>query len=32
MKRVCFFFEGEQAEEIAGGIYWAGEFMFNPDM
>ena len=32
MKRVCFFFEGSQVEEIAGGIYWAGEFMFNPDM
>ena len=30
MKRVCFFFEGEQAETIAGGIYWAGEFLFNP--
>jgi hypothetical protein len=32
MKKVCFFFEGEQAEEIAGEIYWAGEFMFNPDV
>ena len=32
MKRVCFFFEGEQVEEIAGEIYWAGEFMYNPDL
>jgi len=32
MKRVCFFFEGEQAERIAGEIYWAGEFMYNPDI
>ncbi len=30
MKRVCFFFEGEQTEVIAGRIYWAGEFMYNP--
>ena len=30
MKRVCFFFEGEQAEWIAGEIYWAGEFLYNP--
>ena len=29
MKRVCFFFEGEQVEYIAGTIYWAGEFMYN---
>ena len=28
-KRVCFFFEGEQQEYIAGTIYWAGEFMYN---
>ena len=32
MKRVCFFFEGEQTEWIAGEIYWAGEFLYNPDM
>ena len=32
MKRVCFFFEGEQTEEIAGRIYWAGEFLFNPEL
>lgn len=29
MKRVRFFFEGEQEENIAGTIYWAGEFMYN---
>ncbi len=28
-KRVCFFFEGEQVEYIAGVIYWAGEFDVN---
>ena len=32
MKRVCFFFEGEQAEKIAGEIYWAGEFLYNPEL
>ena len=32
LKRVCFFFEGEQAETIAGEIYWAGEFMYNPGL
>ena len=32
LKRVCFFFEGEQAETIAGEIYWAGEFMYNPEL
>ena len=32
MKRVCFFFEGEQAEWIAGEIYWAGEFLYNPEV
>ena len=32
MKRLCFFFEGEQAETIAGKIYWAGEFLFNPEL
>ena len=32
MKRVCFFFEGEQAEWIAGEIYWAGVFMYNPEL
>ena len=30
LKRVCFFFGEEQAETIAGDIYWAGEFMMNP--
>ena len=29
IKRVCFFFEGEQVEYIAGEIYWAGEFDRN---
>ena len=29
MKRIRFFFEGEQVESIAGVIYWAGEFMYN---
>ena len=29
MKRVCFFFEGNQVETIAGTIYWAGEFLYN---
>ena len=29
MKRVRFFFEGEQAESVAGTIYWAGEFLYN---
>ena len=29
MKRVRFFFEGEQVEYVAGVIYWAGEFMYN---
>lgn len=29
MSRVCFFFEGEQVEYIAGEIYWAGEFLYN---
>ena len=29
MKRVRFFFEGEQAETVAGTVYWAGEFMYN---
>lgn len=28
-KKVCFFFEGEQVETIAGAIYWAGTFDFN---
>ena len=32
MRRVCFFFEGEQTEWIAGEIYWAGEFLYNPEM
>lgn len=29
MKRVRFFFEGKQEENVAGAIYWAGEFMYN---
>ena len=32
MSRVCFFFEGEQRETIAGEIYWAGDFLFNPGL
>ena len=28
-RRVCFFFEGEQVESIAGVIYWAGMFDVN---
>ncbi len=32
MKRVCFFFEGEQGEYIAGTIYWAGTFIYNPGL
>ncbi len=28
-RRVCFFFEGEQVEYIAGDIYWAGTFEMN---
>ena len=28
-KRVCFFFEGQQVEYIAGRIYWAGVFDYN---
>ena len=31
-KRVCFFFEGAQQEWIAGEVYWAGEFIYNPEM
>ena len=31
-RRVCFFFEGEQVEQIAGTIYWAGEFLNNPGL
>ena len=31
-KRVCFFFGNEQAETIAGEIYWGGEFIFNPGL
>ena len=29
MKRVRFYFEGEQVESVAGVLYWAGEFMYN---
>lgn len=32
LRRVCFFFEGGQAESIAGELYWAGEFMYNPSL
>ena len=32
MKRVCFFFEGTQAETLAGSLYWGGEFLYNPGM
>ena len=31
-RRVCFFFEGEQVEYIAGVIYWAGVFYENSGM
>ena len=31
-KRVCFFFEGEQVEQIAGSLYWGGEFTVNPGL
>ena len=31
-QRVCFFFEGEQVELIAGSLYWAGEFIVNPGL
>ena len=29
MKRVRFYFEGEQVESVAGAVYWAGEFLYN---
>ena len=29
MKRVRFFFEGEQVEYVTGVLYWAGEFLYN---
>lgn len=29
IRKVRFFFEGEQVEKVAGTIYWAGEFMYN---
>ena len=29
VKKVRFFFEGEQVETVAGTIYWAGDFMYN---
>ena len=29
LRRVCFFFEDEQVEQIAGEIFWAGEFDWN---
>ena len=31
-RRVCFFFEGDQVEYIAGTIYWAGVFDYNPGL
>ena len=31
-RKVCFFFEGEQVETIAGEIYWAGTFLYNPGL
>ena len=31
-RKVCFFFEGEQVETIAGDIYWAGTFLYNPGL
>ena len=30
VKRVRFYFEGEQVETIAGEIYWGGDFYYNP--
>jgi len=30
--RVVFYFEGEQVETIAGDIYWAGGFYYNPEL
>ncbi len=32
LKKVCFFFEGAQEETIAGEIYWAGVFCYNPGL
>ena len=32
LRKVCFFFEGEQVEQIAGTVYWAGVFDFNPGL
>ena len=29
VRQVCFYFEGEQVDYIAGGIYWAGTFYVN---
>ena len=31
-KRVCFFFEGEQKDRVAGEVFWSGEFLYNPDL
>ena len=31
-RRVVFFFEGEQVERIAGTVYWAGSFLYNPGL
>ena len=32
LRRVCFFFEGEQTETVAGALYWAGTFFYNPSL
>ena len=29
---VTFFFESQQRETLAGSIYWAGQFVYNPGM
>lgn len=31
-RSVCFFFEGEQAEMIAGTVCWSGEFLYAPGL
>ena len=31
-RKVCFYFEGEQVERIAGELYWAGDFIVNPGL
>ncbi len=32
LQRVRFYFEGDPVETIAGSIYWAGEFLYNPGL